>query len=858
MAEFVWVDSPRRRNMFVVFRRSFHLDAAPERFPLALFADTRYRLLVNGRFVAAGPGRFFIPYPEFDEIDIAGKLQPGANEVTVEVNWFGASSFQTMPDSQPGLIAWGGAGGVDLSTPGDWSAEDSEQWASEAPAYSFAQGPAEIRDFRKPSHPVEVRVLQGPERPWGPLLPYSGTPLPFDRKGPDHKDAQGSIEPRRLWGFNVHNPGAALPEGQNRPLCGFSTRIWSPKAQTVEMDGFWSQCLLNGETVDFSYGTPWGNHASCSASLKEGWNHLFGSFEVLTEYWTWLTGFPLSSGVSLHADQDTEDVMAFRVSGLLTERPAPGDEAHWSKTPGDPSLCTPARVAAWDRFVPGGSPVQVHAFGFKGEFHGHLELDVEGPAGSIVDVTTDDWQNEDGTAALYRSNPFCDTTERFVLAGGRQVFTLFHPRGGKVVQVTLRGAGTEVPRLHDLAVYSRQIWSPDLPEFSCGHRELDWAWRPSFLTLSSSTDDAYSDCPWRERGSYIGDCLVNMHLTFLMTHDLRTARRTMLAFGRGQREDGQLPGVAPAWLRATHEDYTLLWIIAVRDYWLHTGDREFLEECRSAIERIWLCPSWKTHESGLWSLIGTRAFLDWGILSSEKEGEANACVNILRVAAARATGEILSALGHADPFSGQAESVERAIFDVLWNPKEGRLLPGLGQSTHGLHANTLALWSGLGTEDQRSQILAYLEPLVLQNLKRGLDEGPSKGHLELYFFYFLLPALAEAGRPDLAEQVVADHFGYLMTLGDDTLPECFSRAAGGVGSRCHSWSGAPALYAARYVLGLRQTGPREFLFRPMVHGIASAKGSIPCPGGIISVEWKREGGDFVAHISSPDGVLVRR
>ena len=39
------------------FRRSFTLDAAPEEATAAIFADTRYRLYVNGNEVASGPCR---------------------------------------------------------------------------------------------------------------------------------------------------------------------------------------------------------------------------------------------------------------------------------------------------------------------------------------------------------------------------------------------------------------------------------------------------------------------------------------------------------------------------------------------------------------------------------------------------------------------------------------------------------------------------------------------------------------------------------------------------------------------------------------------------------------------------------
>ncbi len=96
------------RNQFVRFERWFHLQEIRGKFPLSLFADTRYRLRVNGAFVAAGPGRFVTQFPEFDTHELSPFLRPGANRISVEVNFFGASSYQSMPDGKPGFIAWGG------------------------------------------------------------------------------------------------------------------------------------------------------------------------------------------------------------------------------------------------------------------------------------------------------------------------------------------------------------------------------------------------------------------------------------------------------------------------------------------------------------------------------------------------------------------------------------------------------------------------------------------------------------------------------------------------------------------------------------------------------------------------------
>ena len=131
--------------------------------------------------------------------------------------------------------------------------------------------------------------------------------------------------------------------------------------------------------------------------------------------------------------------------------------------------------------------------------------------------------------------------------------------------------------------------------------------------------------------------------------------------------------------------------------------------------------------------------------------------------------------------------------------------------------------------------------------------------IQLYFFHFLLPALAEHGRPDLAEELVSTHYGFLRELGDDTLPECFSRVKRGVGSRCHTWSGAAATYAARYVAGIRPAAPgnpNHLRFDPIIHDISRVSARLAHPDGWILVDWEKssDGSINLQRLEYPKGI----
>ncbi len=892
-ASFVWVDddSPMR-NQFVRFERVFDLDASPESFLIHLFADTRYRLRVNDEFVATGPGRFVTRHPEYDTHDLASLLRPGFNTVSVEVNFFGASSYQSMPDGQPGFIAWGGGDGIGLETPGEWTARRMDAWRPDAPLFSFAQGPVEICDTRRicAGARVGLVVLGGARCPWGNLTPYSGAPPTFFTQRPAKIELAGAlVGSEKLYGIVARDPQLATGRDPRKPRnwAAFATWILSPRAQRVAISCFWSELFCNGVEVKPDTDTPFGNHAHCVLDLRQGWNLLCGKFEILTEYWAYGIGIPYSAELGLHGCRDAGCQLPLSVAGRAPHDeivlPQPDDmraPAGWELEDGRPPNFTPARVMAWDE-VKGSalrdvgadrisemSPIVAESatwcFSFEGEFLGHMVIDVDAPEGTMMDVACDDWINSSGLLALYRSNCYTDCADRFILRGGHQRVEMFHSRGGKFLQVTLRSPAGAVPlSVHDVFVRSRQTLVADQAMFGCDNGVLDWAWGAASRTLVSSSADTYCDCPWREQGNYIGDAFVNIHQNFLLNRDLRVARRSLELFAQAQLPDGQLACCAPSWLRKPHEDFTLIWLLALRDYWACSGDTSLPEEVWPTVAAIWSSPAWEAHASGLWNASGKRLFIDWGVLLSEREGEANAVLNILRFGAAKACAELAHALGRsaeAEDFSAEARRVEDLIARFLWRGGEGRIAASMGSDDPGLHANVLALYLGLGDAAMRRRILKYLEPLLRDNFAKGLRDGQHGGHLELYFLHYALPALAEHGRPDLAELLIDEHYGFLRGTGLDTLPECFCRVEREQGSRCHSWSGALAIYAARYVLGIRPAepgNPRRMVFAPVVHGIARASGKVAHPDGWIEVSWeKTSGGEIQSSIVVPTGLDV--
>ena len=912
-ASFVWCDDQGTgRNLYVLFRRSFRLSRIPSKAELTLFADTRYRLRVNGRIVAYGPGRFVPAHPQFDCCDLAPWLQEGDNVVAVEVNSYGACSFQAMPDSIGGFVAWGswetGDGEkLDLSTPGDWTCMRSDAMDRDAHTYSFAQGPVEILDTRilPPRWDQPGSADKGWERPvplarqdaWGPLelrrvpaldlLPI--TPANVVRAAPIVNGEQRII-------CRVRSPeGAATKRNNVRVRFCYASWVFSPSEQSVDVGLFWGPHYLNGTELRGSSDPRRGNRTNVRADFQSGWNLLYGEVEVLSEIWGLLIGLPEEAGLSARAERDLSCPDALLYSTPLREpdfnraRPQiPTDaaqlraiEVEWHRLPIGAQMPMPAREFAWDlpsdpilenshdafplRLDPSAHREWTVVADMAAEFLGHISVDLEAPCGTIIDVASDERLRPDGALALYTSNPFTNSTDRIITSGGRATHEFFHTRGGRYLQVTLRFPEGSEPSavLHQVSVRRAQVMVDRSGSFSCSDPILNWAWQTGFATLQACVEETYLDCPWRERGLYLGDALVEFRVHRSFSRDLSVARRSIELFAQAQVAGGQVPCVVPSHHLIPHEDFTQIWVLLLHDYWAWTGDLSLAETYWPRVEGL-VSLDLESAPSGLWNAVETRVFVDWGATPDSKRGLENACLNAFRIRALECASNLAEARG-LDPSSWRerASSLRAAFQDRLWWEDRDRFAAARSPEGDGfldtpsLHANVLALAWDLGTPEQMRRIESWVLDALARNCAEACTHDQGSGHLELYFQHYAYLALYRRGHFRQAEALIQAHWGTMMRSGAWTAWEAMSRGWRGTGSLCHAWSCAPVWVMSAEILGLSPATPGNLdhlRVSPTGETIDWAAGEFPHPRGTVSVRWRVDGAFLRVSLGLPPGV----
>jgi hypothetical protein len=147
----VWIGSEHPFDLheaYLCFRRELRLEQLPARAELCISADSRYKLWINGHFVARGPARSYPHAQSVDRLEIADYLRPGLNVLAAQVYQPGYSHFAYTHRAAAGLLAWLKCDGETmLTTDTSWRARRDRSFAEQVPRVSIYGSGVEQRDL---------------------------------------------------------------------------------------------------------------------------------------------------------------------------------------------------------------------------------------------------------------------------------------------------------------------------------------------------------------------------------------------------------------------------------------------------------------------------------------------------------------------------------------------------------------------------------------------------------------------------------------------------------------------------------------------------------------------------------------
>ena len=296
--------------------------------------------------------------------------------------------------------------------------------------------------------------------------------------------------------------------------------------------------------------------------------------------------------------------------------------------------------------------------------------------------------------------------------------------------------------------------------------------------------------------------------------------------------------------------YNLWWMLCHYEYYMGTGDYDYLKEQKDYIQALMNRYMKYIDENGAETLPGGR-FFDWPTNDLEHEKHCG-LQGLLRLALRRG-GDIMKVLGET---ATAAECYIAADKLLAHKPMPTAKQPA-------------ALLSIGGVCDPKEMFDKVIGP------------GGAAG-LSTFLGYYTLCACAEAGEYEAALDIIRGYWGKMIEMGattfwedfnidwldnaapiDEPVPEGKKDIHGDYGaycyvklrhSLCHGWASGPAPYLAAHVLGIKvvEPGCKKIKFEPNLAGLEWAKGTYPTPYGDIKIEITKDGASCIV----PEGVEI--
>lgn len=430
--------------------------------------------------------------------------------------------------------------------------------------------------------------------------------------------------------------------------------------------------------------------------------------------------------------------------------------------------------------------------------------------------------------------------------------------GFRFVRIDLLDMDTEL-QLKEVNAYMVYRDIPYEGSFRSSDSRLDSIWMTGAYTVHLNLQNYLTEGVKRDRLVWVGDLHPEV-MTVCSVFGYNDAVPLSLDLSRDTNP-------LPAWMNGI-SSYSIWWLLIQRDWYMHTGDLKYLAGQKEYLAGLLDMLISKVGEDGTEHLDGGR-FLDWPSEPNRKAVDAG--LHSLMVMAMDAGAGLCDILGE----SSRAKRCRRTLELLKKSSGAASWLEGLSRDNP----------SSPGNKQAAALMTLSGEVPAAEACDKCIMSGGAAG-FSTFYGYYMLEAMAAAGRYSEAMDMIRSYWGGMLDLGATTFWEDFDlswkdnaaridslvpegkkdvhRDYGGYcykgfrHSLCHGWASGPTSWLSRHVLGIEILFPgcRKIRVTPHLGDLEWVEGTFPTPFGPVYVRHEKNGCKVISEIKAPKGVKV--
>lgn len=374
--------------------------------------------------------------------------------------------------------------------------------------------------------------------------------------------------------------------------------------------------------------------------------------------------------------------------------------------------------------------------------------------------------------------------------------------------------------------------------FRSSNDQLNDIWDTSIYTFHLNTREFFFDGIKRDRWVWSGDAYQSFLMNYYSFFDKEVAKRTLIA----------LRGKEPVMAHInTILDYSLYWFIGIYDYYLHTGDKEFvLSQYEKMVSLMDFCLGRRNDQQMMEGIEKDWVFVDWAEIDNRGEVSTIQLLLCRSLETMALVAELTGDEERSSTYDGLAKQLKSKVMDVFWDKQQGGLVHNRfeGELSNKItkYPNMFALMFG------------YLNDAQVQSVKSQVMLNPDvQGIKTPYMRFYELAALCEVGEHEVVLNEMLDYWGGMLDLGATSFWEEYDPNQSGAEhlemygmpygrSLCHAWGASPIYLLGKYYMGVRpqSAGYEQFIVEPHLGGLQWMEGTLPVGEGDVHIYMDTE------------------